>query len=80
VLSIAAGEALILQVEVTDSLGVESVDFLLDGNRQTHLESGPFSVRWTGLATGRHMVKVCALDRAGNESCTVDMEVEVGLK
>jgi membrane peptidoglycan carboxypeptidase len=80
VLSIAAGEALILQVEVTDSLGVESVDFLLDGNRQTRLESGPFSVRWTGLATGRHMVKVCALDRAGNESCTVDMEVEVGLK
>jgi membrane peptidoglycan carboxypeptidase len=78
-ISIAAGEALILQVEVSDSLGVASVDFLLDGKFQTRLENGPFSVRWTGLAAGKHLVKVCAGDRAGNESCTVDMEVEVGL-
>jgi membrane peptidoglycan carboxypeptidase len=79
-ISLAAGEALILQVEVADSLGVESVDFFLDGNPQTHLEEGPFSIRWAGLSPGRHLVKVCALDLAGNESCTEDMEVEVGLK
>jgi hypothetical protein len=79
-LSIAAGEALTLQVEVTDNLGVEWVEFLLDGKRQTRLENGPFSVRWTGLAAGKHLVKACAIDHAGNESCTVDMEVNVGLK
>jgi membrane peptidoglycan carboxypeptidase len=78
-LSIAAGEALILQVDVTDALGVESVDFLFDGKRLSHLENGPFSVRWTGLAGGRHVVKICALDLVGNETCTIDMEVEVGL-
>jgi hypothetical protein len=79
-LSISAGEALILQVDVSDNFGVDSVDFLLDGKIKTHLEDGPFSIRWTDLTPGRHIVKVCAADRAGNESCTVDMEVEAGLK
>jgi hypothetical protein len=78
-LSIAEGEALILQVDVTDNFGVAEVDFFLDGSSRTRLEIGPFSVRWNGLAAGRHTVKICALDRSGNETCTVEMEVEAGL-
>jgi membrane peptidoglycan carboxypeptidase len=79
-ISIQAGEALILQADVSDNLGVAAVDFLLDGTSRTHLESGPFSVRWNDLAPGSHLVKICAVDLAGNETCTVEMEVEVGLK
>jgi hypothetical protein len=75
-----AGAALILQVDVSDNLGVGAVEFLLDGSRHTRLESGPFSVRWDDLTPGSHLVKVCAQDLAGNETCTVDIDVEVGLK
>jgi len=77
-LSVAKGEALILQVDVTDNLGLAEVDFYIDGSLRTRLERGPFSVRWSGLPVGRHTVKICALDHAGNESCTVDMEAEAG--
>ena len=66
-ISLSAGEALILQVDVSDNLGVEAVDFLLDGATRTHLESGPFSIRWNDLAAGIHTVKICAQDLAGNE-------------
>jgi membrane peptidoglycan carboxypeptidase len=75
-LSVAKGGMLILQVDATDNLGLAEVDFLIDGTLRTRLERGPFSVRWSGLAAGRHTVKICALDQAGNESCTVDMQVE----
>ena len=77
-MSILEGEAVILQVEVTDNLKVGRVDFYLDGKLKTRLESGPFSVRWSGLAVGRHLVKVCASDRSGNETCTQEVEVVVG--
>jgi membrane peptidoglycan carboxypeptidase len=79
-LSIMAGEALILQVDVSDNLGVGAVEFLLDGTRRTRLESGPFSIRWDDLTPGSHLVKVCAEDLSGNGTCTVDIEVEIGLK
>jgi hypothetical protein len=79
-ISITAGDSLVLQADVSDNLGVAAVDFLLDGTSRTHLESGPFSVRWNDLAPGSHLVKICAVDLAGNETCTVEMEVEVGLK
>jgi len=78
--SILKGEPLILQVNVSENLELAGVDFLLDGKVRTHLESGPFSVRWTDLSVGNHSVKVCAVDRAGNDTCTQLMEVEVGLK
>jgi hypothetical protein len=77
--SVKEGEVVILQVDVADNLGIEKVDFYLDGKVRTRLESGPFSVRWTGLSTGRHTSKICAKDRAGNETCTQDIEVDVGL-
>jgi hypothetical protein len=59
---------------------LEKVEFYLDGKIRTRLEAGPFSVRWSGLAEGRHTSKICALDRVGNETCTQEIEVEVGLK
>ncbi|MGB7540146.1 MAG: Ig-like domain-containing protein [Anaerolineales bacterium] len=77
--SVKEGEAVILQVDVTDNLGIEKVEFYLDGKVRTRLESGPFSVRWTGLSTGRHTSKICAKDRVGNETCTQEIEVDVGL-
>ena len=68
-----------IQVDVTDNLGLEAVEFYLDGKIHTRLESGPFSVRWIGLAPGRHTAKICAKDRVGNETCTQEIEVEAGL-
>lgn len=79
-ISVLKGEAVILQVDVTDNLETERVDFFLDGKVHTRLEVGPYSVRWSDLAAGRHTVKVCAQDRSGNETCTQEVEVEVGLK
>jgi hypothetical protein len=78
-ISVDGGEAVILQVDVTDNLGIEKVEFYLDGKVRTRLETGPFSVRWSGLTTGRHTSKICAKDRVGNETCTQEIEVEVGL-
>jgi membrane peptidoglycan carboxypeptidase len=79
-ISVEAGEPVILQVDVTDNLELERVDFYLDGKIRTRLESGPFSVRWTGLEPGRHKARICARDRAGNETCTQEIEVEAALK
>jgi membrane peptidoglycan carboxypeptidase len=79
-IAVLKGEPVILQVEVTDNLETERVEFYLDGKIRTRLEVGPYSVRWSDLAVGRHTVKVCARDRSGNESCTQELEVEVGLK
>jgi hypothetical protein len=78
--SVDGGEAVILQVDVTDNLGIEGVEFFLDGKVRTRLEIGPFSVRWSGLAAGRHSAKICAKDMVGNETCTQEIEVEVSLK
>jgi hypothetical protein len=79
-ITVQKGEAVILQVEVTDNLGTGWVDFFLDGKVRTRLEVGPYSVRWSDLAPGGHTVWICAYDQAGNESCTQEMQVEVGLK
>jgi hypothetical protein len=79
-MAIPEGEEFILQVDAADNLEIESVVFFLDGTAKTRLEIGPFSVRWTGLVPGSHMVKVCARDRSGNETCTQELEVEIGLK
>ncbi len=78
-LAVGGGEALILQVDATDNLGLEKVEFYLDGKVRTRLESGPFSVRWSGLEAGRHTAKICAKDRAGNETCTQEIEIQAGL-
>lgn len=67
-------------MDVSDNLGVGAVEFLLDGASRTRLEVGPFSVHWSDLSPGSHSVKVCAVDLAGNETCTLEMDVEVGLK
>ncbi|MBN1440991.1 MAG: transglycosylase domain-containing protein [Anaerolineales bacterium] len=79
-ISLLRGEALILQVEAADNLEVERVDFYLDGAVRTRLEVGPYSVRWRDLSSGTHKVKVCGKDRSGNETCTQEIEVKVGLK
>ncbi|MBN2084091.1 MAG: transglycosylase domain-containing protein [Anaerolineales bacterium] len=78
-ISVDRGETVILQVDVTDNLGIEEVEFFLDGKVRTRQERGPFSVRWSGLAAGRHTAKICAKDRIGNETCTQELEVDVGL-
>jgi membrane peptidoglycan carboxypeptidase len=79
-ISILQGEAVILQVEAVDNLETAGVDFYLDGKVRTRLEEGPYSVRWSDLQPGEHTVRVCASDRAGNETCTQEIEVEVILK
>jgi hypothetical protein len=79
-LSVLEGEPVVLQVEVTDNLRLAGVDFYLDGTLRTRLQVGPFSVRWSSLAPGPHTAKICAQDRAGNETCTREVVVKVGLK
>jgi membrane peptidoglycan carboxypeptidase len=79
-ISADVGEAVVLQVDVTDDIGIEAVEFLLDGNVRTRLEIGPFSVRWSNLAAGRHAARICAMDRAGNKTCTQEIEVDIRLK
>jgi len=79
-ITLAAGDPLILQVEVTDDLEVEAVEFYLDGLLRTRLAVGPYSVRWPGLTSGGHSVKICARDLSGNGTCTQELEVIVELK
>jgi membrane peptidoglycan carboxypeptidase len=79
-ITLAAGDPLILQVEVADDLDVEAVEFYLDGLLRTRLAVGPYSVRWPGLTSGGHSVKICARDLSGNGTCTQELEVIVELK
>ncbi len=57
--------SLTLQAEASDAVGLQKVDFILDGYLLESRGSPPYSLAWTSQ-TGKHTLKVIATDLAGN--------------
>lgn len=54
-----------IQVEATDNLGIESVDFYLDFQQIGALANAPYAWTWA-TETGKHRLRIVVRDRAGN--------------
>ncbi len=57
--------AITFQVQVSDDLGIQRVEFLVDGVSVSSLTQAPFAAPWEG-GLGQHTLTVRATDLAGN--------------
>ncbi len=65
-----------LQAEVSDAVGVARVEWWLDGRKIGGRTSAPYALIWDGTV-GRHTLQVRAIDLAGNESRSEEIEITV---
>ncbi|MHB0966752.1 MAG: transglycosylase domain-containing protein [Bellilinea sp.] len=65
-----------LQTEVSDAVGVARVEWWLDGRKIGGRTSAPYALIWDGTV-GRHTLQVRAIDLAGNESRSEEIEITV---
>lgn len=63
----AGGSPFTLQAEVLDAIGIQKVEFWMDGLLIGQRQSAPFSHPWQPLP-GSHTLVVKAMDQAGNSS------------
>ena len=66
-LSISDNREITIQTEVSDDLELAEVEFFIDGELVSTLNSPPYAIPWR-LKLGDHILRVRALDRAGNIS------------
>jgi membrane peptidoglycan carboxypeptidase len=62
-----ANGKLVLQTEIVDDLGIEQVQFAMDGKPLATLLQEPYAISWV-VTPGEHTFKVMAVDLAGNQS------------
>jgi membrane peptidoglycan carboxypeptidase len=66
----------VFRAETEDELGIDLVEFILDGRTLAALSSPPFEHPWL-LQSGEHLLKVRARDTAGNTSeASIEFTVE----
>ncbi len=75
--TLETGRQVVLQVEVSDAVGIDRVSWWLDGVQIGERSQEPFSLAWKATA-GSHTLVVKAQDTAGNvgESAAVTFEVK----
>ena len=66
--AVVSGNAVIISATALDDIGVQAVQFYVDGVLLSTDTSGPYTVRWNlrKAASGSHTIKVRAVDAAGN--------------
>jgi membrane carboxypeptidase/penicillin-binding protein PbpC len=67
IFSLSQNEEITILVEATDDLELAAVEILIDGNLVTSLNSPPYAYPWK-LQIGEHILRVRAIDKAGNIS------------
>jgi len=72
----AVNGSLTLQAEVGDEVGLERVEWWLDGKKACVRSTAPFVCVWSGK-TGRHTLLLKAVDLAGNQSETERITFDV---
>jgi membrane peptidoglycan carboxypeptidase len=75
-ISLSSSKTITLVAEVSDALGIQQVEWLLDGRSLGEKTAGPFTYRWTAHK-GKHTLVVRATDLAGNVSESLPVEFEV---
>ncbi len=64
----AVNESVVLHAEVADEVGIERVEFFVDGRAVASIKAPPFSTRWNPASAGEHVVFARAHDQAGNRA------------
>lgn len=67
VFSLSQDEEIAILVEANDDLELAAVEIIINGELVSSLESPPFIFPWN-IESGRHVLRVKAIDRAGNVS------------
>jgi hypothetical protein len=60
-------DTITLLAEARDNLGLNKVEFFINGDLNSTLRSPPYAVPWR-LKTGEHIIRVSAYDHAGNKT------------
>ena len=69
ILSAPKNNEFIFQADVQDNLGIQKVEFYLDGKIIAARFVSPFIVTWRPVI-GEHTLKIIAIDQAGNQTST----------
>jgi hypothetical protein len=69
ILSVPTDQEFIVQAEIQDNLGIQKVEFYLDGKILAERYVLPFIASWKPI-TGEHTLKIIAIDQAGNQTST----------
>ncbi|HSQ27788.1 MAG TPA: transglycosylase domain-containing protein, partial [Anaerolineales bacterium] len=69
ILSAPKNEEFIFQADVQDNLGIQKVEFYLDGKILAGRFVSPFIATWRPVI-GEHTLKIIAIDQAGNQTST----------
>jgi membrane peptidoglycan carboxypeptidase len=71
------GQAIILQAQVSDAIGLARVEWWVDGSLVGSMDQPPFSLPWE-VTPGSHSLIVKAYDLAGNEGETPPVPFSIG--
>jgi membrane peptidoglycan carboxypeptidase len=73
----SSGSAVLFQVDATDNVGIQKVEYNLDGRLLGEASEAPFSLAWQSLSPGSHTLEAVAYDLAGNltESAPVEFVI-----
>jgi len=67
----------LLQVDTSDNVGIQKVEYDLDGRNVGESGETPFSLPWPSLSPGRHTLTAVAYDLAGNRTQSAPVEFTV---
>lgn len=78
--SVAVGAPVTAAATVTDNVGIERVEFYLNGNRRVTNTVPPFTYVWNtnGALPGNYRLSARAYDKAGNNKLSNEVTVTVG--
>jgi membrane peptidoglycan carboxypeptidase len=77
VLNMSDSREIVIEVEVRDEMGVESVAFFVNGEEVESVSLPPYSIRWEYGGVGAYTILVRAYDAAGNETESEEIVVQV---
>ena len=65
-IDLSAAQPVVIEVEASDSVLLDRVEFFLDGRRVGQAGAAPYSLRLTAVGLGEHTVYARAVDGVGN--------------
>ena len=74
--SLAIEREIILQVEATDTIGVQRVTWYIDGKSAGETNLSPYNLLWEP-EVGEHRLKAIAFDLAGNEAASEEISITI---
>ncbi|MCD6473786.1 MAG: tandem-95 repeat protein, partial [Thermoplasmata archaeon] len=63
--TIIIGKAFV-EIAANDNIGIEKVEFYIDGELKATMQSTPYSWQWNEIVIGKHEIMAKAYDEAGN--------------